>query len=143
MKLQTSNDEGNVGMSKLPSSKMPIFSPSPEKVRRSPTISKEAMEAWIKDHPDSYLTQAMSYFGVTYNILLHYCRKYGISFDRTKITRESLKNYLLSHPDVSYQDIADHFGVVKSTAKKSVDHHGFGHLKKSQTRWSKRNCREP
>lgn len=134
MKLQTSNDESNVGMCKSLSSKMPIS--SSKGVKPEARISKEALESWIKDNPDSYLTQAMSSFGVTYNTLLYYCRKYGISsFNQTKITKESLKNYLLSHPDVSYQDIADHFGVVKSTVKKSVDHHGLGHLKKHQDRW--------
>ena len=136
MSVQASHERENLKMRKFTPSRIPSSSSSLKNIRNFDEIlTKEAIESWIDKNPDSYMTSLASSFGVHYTIILKYCKKYGISFDRTKITRESLKHYLLSNPNVSYQDIADHFGVVKSTAKKSVDYHGFGHLKKHQTRW--------
>jgi len=129
MNLQTSNDGGNIGMSKLPSSKMPVFSSSSKRVQPVARISKEAMESWIKDHPNSDLVQAVHSFGISYVTLLRYCKKYGISRSRSKYQREALKDYLLSHPYARYIDIAKHFGSVKSSAKKAVDRYGLHSLR--------------
>ena len=136
MSVQTSHEGEHLRMEKFTPSRIP--SSSFKNIRNFDEIlTKEAIESWIDKNPDSYLTNLAASFGVHYTIILKYCKKYGISFDRTKITKESLRDYLLSHPDASYIEIADHFDTVKSTAKKAVDRYGLNSLKKHQTRWGR------
>ena len=139
MSVQNSHDEENLKIEKSFQSHIPSTSSYQKKLNYSEILTREAIESWIVNNPDSYLTNLASSLGVPYHLLLAYCKRYGISFDRTKITRELLKDYLLSHPDVSYTELADHFGTVKSTAKKAVDRFGLNSLKNSQSRWSKIN----
>ena len=114
-------------------------SSTPPKKRRNSKkhISKEALELWMKTHPNEYFLNAPSYFGISYTSIIRFCKKYGIGGRKIRYPREALAIYLSSHPDATYKEIAEHFGGASGAAKLAVNRYGLDYLKSPRGKWRK------
>ena len=143
MSIQTSYDEENLKMRKFLPSPVPAIdsSSTPPKKRRNSTkhISKEALELWMKTHPDHSFRKTAVNFGVSHLTIVRLCKKYHISGHqrRSRYPKEALERYLSAHPDATYKAIAKHFGGTSGAANSAVYRYGLDHLKSPRGKWKK------
>ena len=139
--VQTSHDEEILKMRKFlpsPVSAMDSSSTPPKTLRNaSHHISKEALELWMKTHPDHSFRKTALSFGVSHSTIVRLCKKYGIGARHIRYPRDALEHYLLSHPDATYKEIAEHFGGGLGSANLAVYRHGLDHLLLPHRKWKK------
>lgn len=90
------------------------------KIEKS-NISKEELEATIKEHPDYTCKQLGELYGLSKDTIRKYIKEFGIEYEAHKrkpiISPEELRNYIQQNPKLSQRQVAEHFGASKETVR--------------------------